>query len=81
MILANATSYGLGASIFTNRLEIAKNMADAIESGICFVNLPVTSDIRFPFGGIKNSGFGRELSIEGMLEFSNIKTVIINELK
>jgi succinate-semialdehyde dehydrogenase/glutarate-semialdehyde dehydrogenase len=81
MTLANATAYGLGASIFTNRLEIAEKMAGAIEAGLCFVNLPVTSDIRFPFGGVKNSGYGRELSIEGILEFSNIKTVIINELK
>jgi succinate-semialdehyde dehydrogenase / glutarate-semialdehyde dehydrogenase len=81
MTLANSTMYGLGASIFTNQLERAEKMADAIEAGICFVNLPVTSDIRFPFGGIKNSGYGRELSVEGMLEFSNIKTVIINELK
>lgn len=78
---ANMSQFGLGACIFTNELEHSMQMAERIESGVCFVNLPVTSDIRFPFGGVKNSGYGRELSREGMLEFANIKTVIINEIE
>jgi len=78
--LANQTRFGLGASIFTKNhalgLELARQSLDA---GLCFVNMPVTSDPRLPFGGIKDSGYGRELSREGMLEFSNIKTVMVND--
>lgn len=81
LAFANASDYGLGACIFTNALDNAQKMAEKVEAGVCFVNLPVTSDIRFPFGGIKNSGYGRELSVEGMLEFANVKTVIINEIE
>jgi succinate-semialdehyde dehydrogenase/glutarate-semialdehyde dehydrogenase len=78
--LANQTRFGLGASIFSKNAELAEKLAsDSIEAGLCYVNMPVTSDPRFPFGGIKDSGFGRELSREGMLEFSNIKTVIMND--
>ncbi len=78
--LVNFTDYGLGGAVFSTNIEIAQHLAThIIESGVCFVNLPVTSDPRLPFGGIKNSGFGRELSKEGMIEFMNIKTVIIND--
>lgn len=78
--LANQTSFGLGASIYTRDLALGEKIAsDSLEAGLCFVNMPVTSDPRFPFGGIKNSGYGRELSREGMLEFSNIKTVLVHE--
>lgn len=78
--LANQTSFGLGASIYTKNLALGEKIAaQSLEAGSCFVNMPVTSDPRFPFGGIKNSGFGRELSREGMLEFSNIKTVMVHE--
>jgi succinate-semialdehyde dehydrogenase/glutarate-semialdehyde dehydrogenase len=77
---ANQTRFGLGASIFSKNAKLAEKLAsESIEAGLCYVNMPVTSDPRFPFGGIKDSGFGRELSREGMLEFSNIKTVIIND--
>jgi len=76
--LANQTEFGLGASIFTKSLskgeEIAKNKLNA---GSCFVNDFVKSDPRLPFGGIKESGFGRELALQGMMEFVNIKTVVV----
>ena len=78
--MANNTDYGLGGNIFSANIKLASQLAEkTIEAGACFVNLPVTSDPRLPFGGIKNSGYGRELSREGMLEFMNVKTVIINE--
>jgi succinate-semialdehyde dehydrogenase/glutarate-semialdehyde dehydrogenase len=77
---ANSTRFGLGGSIFTSNLALGEKYAqDEMECGLCFVNMPVTSDPRFPFGGIKDSGYGRELSKEGMLEFVNIKTVIVHE--
>ena len=77
---ANATRFGLGGSIFSSNLDLASRYAqEHFESGLCYVNMPVTSDPRLPFGGIKDSGYGRELSREGILEFVNIKTVIIHE--
>lgn len=76
--LANGTSFGLGASLWTSDLKRAKNFIRQIESGCIFVNSIVKSDPRLPFGGIKESGFGRELSNYGIKEFVNIKTVWIN---
>jgi succinate-semialdehyde dehydrogenase/glutarate-semialdehyde dehydrogenase/succinyl-CoA reductase len=73
--LANDTEYGLGASIWTEDLEKAEKYSRSIQSGIVSVNNVVASDPRIPFGGVKNSGFGRELSRFGMLEFVNIKSV------
>ncbi|MCX7797055.1 MAG: NAD-dependent succinate-semialdehyde dehydrogenase [Melioribacter sp.] len=78
--IANDTKFGLGASIWTNNLERAKNLAKKIEAGSVFINGMVKSDPRLPFGGIKNSGYGRELSHYGIKEFVNIKTVWIREL-
>jgi acyl-CoA reductase-like NAD-dependent aldehyde dehydrogenase len=75
MKIANDSKYGLGASIWTQDLDKAERMSRAVESGIVTVNNVVISDPRVPFGGIKNSGFGRELSRYGMLEFVNIKSV------
>jgi acyl-CoA reductase-like NAD-dependent aldehyde dehydrogenase len=75
MRIANGSEYGLGASIWTQDLDKAEKLARAVESGIVSVNNVVISDPRVPFGGIKNSGFGRELSRYGMLEFVNIKSV------
>jgi succinate-semialdehyde dehydrogenase/glutarate-semialdehyde dehydrogenase/succinyl-CoA reductase len=75
MKIANDSKYGLGASIWTQDLDKAERMSRAVESGIVTVNNVVISDPRVPFGGIKNSGFGRELSKYGMLEFVNIKSV------
>ena len=73
--LANNVEFGLGASIWTKDLAKADKMSRRIESGIVSVNNVVVSDPRIPFGGIKHSGFGRELSRYGMLEFVNIKSV------
>ena len=73
--LANNIEFGLGASIWTKDLTKAEKMSRRIESGIVSVNNVVVSDPRIPFGGIKHSGFGRELSRYGMLEFVNIKSV------
>lgn len=73
--LANQSDFGLGATIFTRDTEKAKLMASRIESGSVFVNGLMKSDIRLPFGGIKNSGYGRELSYLGIREFVNTKTV------
>ncbi len=73
--IANDTVYGLGATIFTKNITKAKKFAQHIEAGAVFVNSQVKSDPRLPFGGIKKSGYGRELSTYGIKEFVNIKTV------
>jgi succinate-semialdehyde dehydrogenase/glutarate-semialdehyde dehydrogenase len=74
--VANDSIYGLGANLFTNDTEKAQNdIAPKIEAGAVFINGPVKSDPRLPFGGIKKSGYGRELSHYGIKEFVNIKTV------
>lgn len=73
--LANDSEYGLGASIWTQDLDKAERLSSSVESGIVSVNNVVASDPRVPFGGVKKSGFGRELSKYGMLEFVNIKSV------
>jgi succinate-semialdehyde dehydrogenase/glutarate-semialdehyde dehydrogenase len=73
--LANNSRYGLGASIWTTDLERAESMAGEIEAGCVFVNGAVKSDARLPFGGIKESGYGRELAAAGIREFVNVKTV------
>jgi succinate-semialdehyde dehydrogenase/glutarate-semialdehyde dehydrogenase len=77
--LANQNRYGLGASIWSRDLLHAEKMASKIESGSVYVNHLMRSDVRLPFGGIKKSGFGRELGKAGMLEFTNMKTVFISE--
>jgi acyl-CoA reductase-like NAD-dependent aldehyde dehydrogenase len=73
--LANGSEFGLGASIWTEDLENAELLSSNVKSGIVAVNNVVVSDPRVPFGGIKKSGFGRELSRYGMLEFVNIKSI------
>jgi succinate-semialdehyde dehydrogenase/glutarate-semialdehyde dehydrogenase/succinyl-CoA reductase len=73
--LANDSQYGLGASIWTEDLDKAERLSRMVWSGIVTVNNVVISDPRVPFGGVKKSGFGRELSRYGMLEFVNIKSV------
>ena len=78
--LANQSRYGLGASIWTRDLEQADRIAARIESGCAFINGPVKSDPRLPFGGIRQSGYGRELARPGIHEFVNIKTVWIKRV-
>jgi len=75
--IANDSQFGLGASLWTSDITKAKVLAGKIESGSVFINGMVKSDPRLPFGGIKNSGYGRELSHYGIKEFVNIKTVWI----
>ncbi len=76
--LANSTSFGLGGSIFTADLEHGRNLADRIDSGMVFVNNPTWTAPELPFGGVKNSGYGRELSELGFGEFVNRKLVSVS---
>ncbi|RMG48827.1 MAG: aldehyde dehydrogenase family protein, partial [Acidobacteria bacterium] len=75
---ANDSTFGLGAAVFTRDIARGERIAATeLEAGNCFVNAFVKSDPRLPFGGIKESGYGRELSHYGIKEFVNIKTVYI----
>jgi succinate-semialdehyde dehydrogenase/glutarate-semialdehyde dehydrogenase len=76
--LANASSYGLGFSIWTRDAGAAETFAERVEAGAVFVNGMVVSDPRLPFGGVKKSGYGRELSAFGVHEFANIQSVVIS---
>ncbi len=75
---ANDTTFGLGAAVFTGDVKKGERLAaEELNAGCCFVNDSVKSDPRLPFGGIKESGYGRELSLIGMHEFLNVKTVVV----
>jgi succinate-semialdehyde dehydrogenase/glutarate-semialdehyde dehydrogenase len=75
--IANDSKYGLGGSVWTQDIERGEHVARQIETGTVYVNGLVKSDPRLPFGGVKHSGYGRELCRHGMLEFANVKTVWI----
>ena len=75
--VANATEFGLGASVWSRDIPRAEKLVPKIDAGAVFVNKIVGSDPRLPFGGIKKSGYGRELSSYGIREFTNIKAVMI----
>jgi succinate-semialdehyde dehydrogenase/glutarate-semialdehyde dehydrogenase len=75
--IANDTKFGLGAAVFTRDDRRGEAVARRIEAGSTFVNSLVASDPRLPFGGIKESGYGRELGSYGIREFVNVKTVYV----
>jgi succinate-semialdehyde dehydrogenase/glutarate-semialdehyde dehydrogenase len=79
--LANMSNFGLGVSLFTNNLEKAEELIPRFDDGAVFINAMVKSDPRLPFGGTKKSGYGRELSVNGIREFVNIKTVYMDKFQ
>jgi succinate-semialdehyde dehydrogenase/glutarate-semialdehyde dehydrogenase len=75
--IANDSPFGLGAAVFTRDLARGERVASELEAGSCFVNAFVKSDPRLPFGGVKESGYGRELADFGIHEFVNVKSLYI----
>ncbi len=75
--MANDTSFGLGGSVWSADRARGERVARQLQCGAAFVNAIVKSDVRLPFGGIKRSGFGRELAEHGIHEFMNIKSVYV----
>ncbi|MBN2698988.1 MAG: aldehyde dehydrogenase family protein, partial [Bacteroidales bacterium] len=74
--LSNRSRFGLGMQVFTRSEDSARLFIEEAEEGAVFVNGMVRSDPRLPFGGVKQSGYGRELSVEGIREFMNVKSIV-----
>jgi succinate-semialdehyde dehydrogenase/glutarate-semialdehyde dehydrogenase len=79
--VANDSDFGLGSAIWTKDVDRGQRLAERVEAGLVFINGMVASDARLPFGGVKKSGFGRELSEYGIKEFVNIQTVWVGPAK
>ena len=77
--LANDSHYGLGGAVFSQDIERAKRMASAIETGMVYINWLTDTAPELPFGGVKRSGYGRELSDLGIKEFVNQKLVVVRK--
>jgi acyl-CoA reductase-like NAD-dependent aldehyde dehydrogenase len=77
--MANSTGYGLAAGIWTSDIGRSLRFAEELEAGTVWVNSYLRGEIAAPFGGVKNSGFGRELGLLGPLEFCQVKTVYIKD--
>jgi succinate-semialdehyde dehydrogenase/glutarate-semialdehyde dehydrogenase len=81
LTVANDSDFGLGSAIWTRDVDRGRRLAERVEAGLVFINGMVASDARLPFGGVKKSGFGRELSGYGIKEFTNIQTVWVGPVK
>jgi succinate-semialdehyde dehydrogenase/glutarate-semialdehyde dehydrogenase len=79
--VANDSDFGLGSAIWTKDIDRGRRLAERVEAGLVFINGLVASDARLPFGGVKKSGYGRELSGYGIKEFVNIQTVWVGPAK
>ena len=78
--IANASEFGLGSAVLTRDLARGERIAaEDLDAGMAFVNTNVRSDSRLPFGGVKHSGYGRELTAFGIREFVNIKSVLVHQ--
>ncbi len=79
--ISNSSRFGLGATVFGRNKEQLEYFANELDEGAVFFNYPVRSNPALPFGGVKNSGYGREMSVQGLLEFANIKSIFLGTKK
>jgi succinate-semialdehyde dehydrogenase/glutarate-semialdehyde dehydrogenase len=78
--LVNGTNFGLGGSVYSQNIEKAQAMASRFESGMVAINGGIASHVMLPFGGVKSSGIGREMGMQGYLEFTDVQVVTTNRL-